>query len=57
MSEALRPLPEKEEMRVRRSAVGPGMSVFAELKLAVVESLLPNSTVHVGPPNCEMFSP
>lgn len=51
MSEVLRPFLEKAEMRALRSEVGAGISLLAKLRLAVVESLLPNSTVHEGPPN------
>lgn len=46
-----RPLPENEEMRVLKLEVGAGMLLFAALRLAVVESLLPSRTVHDGPPN------
>ena len=51
MSEALSPFLEKAEMSVLRSDVGEGMSALAVLRLAVLESLLPNCTAHDGPPN------
>ena len=51
ISLALKPLFEKEEMIPLRFKVGAGMSLLAVLKLAVVESLLPNWTVQLGPPN------
>lgn len=54
MSLVLSPLLEKAVMRSVRLKAGLGMSLLAELKLAVVESLLPNWTVHEGPPNCEI---
>lgn len=50
ISLALKPLFEKEEMIPLRFKVGAGMSLLAVLKLAVVESLLPNWTVQLGPP-------
>jgi hypothetical protein len=40
----------KREIRVLRSSVNNGRSVFAKLLLAVVESLRPSFTVHEGPP-------
>lgn len=51
ISLAVKPLLEKEEMRLLRFKVGAGMSLFAILKLAVVESLLPSNTVQLGPPS------
>jgi len=42
---------EKEEMRELKLEEGPGKSELAELKLAVVESLLPNGTVQLAPPS------
>lgn len=51
MSVVVRPLSEKAEMRSVRLKSGLGISLLAELKLAVVESLLPSCTVHEGPPN------
>ena len=39
------------EMRAERLAVGGGRLSFAALMLAVLVSLLPSSTGHVGPPN------
>ena len=39
------------EMSLLRLEVGGGMLLFASLLLAVVESRLPNITVHEGPPN------
>jgi len=47
----LKPLLEKEEIRLLKFKVGAGMSLFAVLKLAVVESLLPSNTVQLGPPS------
>jgi hypothetical protein len=46
----------KAEMRVLRSEVGAGRSLFAVLRLAVRESLLPKSTVQRGPPSFETNS-
>jgi hypothetical protein len=40
------------DIRVLRSSVNNGRSVFAKLLLAVVESLRPSFTVHEGPPTC-----
>lgn len=51
MSVVLRLFLEKSEMRVLRSEVGAGRSLFAVLRLAVRESRRPNSTVQVGPPS------
>ena len=34
---------------------GDGMSASALALLAVVESLLPSGTFHVGPPSCLFF--
>ena len=51
ISWVVKPLLEKRDIRASRSEVGAGRSELAVLKLAVVESLLPNCTVHVGPPN------
>ena len=51
ISWVVKPLLEKRDVRTSRSEVGAGRSALAVLKLAVVESLLPNCTVHVGPPN------
>lgn len=53
MSLVLRPFFAKAEMRPLRSEFGDGRSLLASLKLAVVESLLPNRTAHVGPPSCK----
>ena len=46
-----RPWAWKDEMRALRLDVGAEMLLFAALRLAVFESLLPSCTVHVGPPN------
>lgn len=51
ISLAVKPLLAKLVIRSLRSNEGEGISLFAVSKLAVVESLLPNSTVHEGPPN------
>lgn len=51
ISLAVRPLFEKDEMRALRLEAGEGRLEFAALKLAVVESLLPNNKFHVGPPS------
>lgn len=51
ISFAVNPLFEKKVTRSERLNIGDGSSVFAALKLAVVESLLPNTTIHEGPPN------
>lgn len=48
---AEKPFLEKADMRKLRSESEGGISLFAALRLAVVESLLPSCTVHVGPPN------
>lgn len=42
VSFAVNPLLEKADRRPLRSMVGDGRSLFAFVKLAVVESLLPN---------------
>ena len=42
---------EKEDMRPLRFNVGAGMLLFAALKLAVVESLLPKTKFQLGPPS------
>ena len=49
ISLALKPLFVKAEMRPLRFKVGAGMLLLAALKLAVVESLLPNLTIQLGP--------
>ena len=41
----------KEAIRALRLKLGPGRSLLAALKFAVVESLLPNETVQLGPPS------
>lgn len=51
ISLAVKPLFEKEEIRPVRFKVGAGILLFAALKLAVVESLLPSKTVQLGPPS------
>lgn len=51
MSVALRPFLENADVRLLRSKVGSGMSLFAELRLAVVASLRPSCTLQDGPPN------
>lgn len=51
ISLAVNPLFEKAVMRLLRSIRGDGISLVAVSLLAVVESLLPNPTLHVGPPN------
>jgi len=38
-------------MRALKLEEGPGKSELAELKLAVVESLLPSGTVQLAPPS------
>lgn len=52
ISAALRPLAENMEIKVERVEVGIGIWALAELRLAVLASLRPNCTVHVGPPSC-----
>jgi hypothetical protein len=42
-------------MSALRLEAGGGMSVFAALKLAVVESRLPSNTSHVGPPSYQIM--
>lgn len=54
MSVVLRPFLEKAEIKSLKSDTGEGMSLLAALKLALVASLLPNCTVHEGPPNCNI---
>lgn len=54
MSVVLSPFREKLPMRSARSEVGGGRSLFARERLAVVESLLPKSTVYDDPPNCRL---
>lgn len=54
ISWVVKPLFEKAEMRSLRSIRGDGISLVAPSLLAVVESLLPNPTLHDGPPNCEI---
>lgn len=49
ISLAVSPLSEKDDRRPRRSILGDGISEFAVLRLAVVESRLPSCTCHVGP--------
>jgi hypothetical protein len=51
ISLAVNPLFEKADMRSLRSIRGDGISLVAVSLLAVVESLLPNPTLHDGPPN------
>ncbi|KAJ0622439.1 hypothetical protein HanRHA438_Chr01g0019291 [Helianthus annuus] len=52
MSLVDRPTAWKRLMRLLRVDVGGGITpLFAAEKLAVLESLLPNLTVHSGPPN------
>jgi len=41
----------KALMRASRSKKGAGKSELDSAKLAVVESLLPNGTSHLGPPS------
>jgi len=41
----------KAVMRASRSKKGAGKSELDSAKLAVVESLLPNGTSHLGPPS------
>ena len=47
------PLAAKLDVRLLILERGDGMDVVAAVLLAVVESLLPNSTFHEGPPNCK----
>jgi len=42
----------KTEMRVVTLEAGDGMSLFARLWLAVVESRRPSGTAQAGPPSC-----
>lgn len=51
ISLAEKPLFEKAVKISVRSILGNGILASASLKLAVVESLLPNSTIQAGPPN------
>ena len=44
-------------MRLLRVEVGGGMTpLLAADKLALLESLLPSLTAHLGPPSCIMFN-
>ncbi|WVY93865.1 hypothetical protein V8G54_032953 [Vigna mungo] len=43
-------------MRLSRSKKGAGKSELDSAKLAVVESLLPNGTSHLGPPSSKTAS-
>ncbi|KAI8557200.1 hypothetical protein RHMOL_Rhmol05G0317800 [Rhododendron molle] len=53
---AVKPLFEKAVIRALRLESGPGrLPELAALKLAIVESLLPNGTDQLGPPNCKIF--
>ena len=54
MSVTLSPFLEKLPTRSARSEVGGGRSLFAKLRLAVVESLLPNGTAYDAPPSCKV---
>lgn len=59
ISLAVNPLFEKEDrspLVPLRSEDGDGMSEFAVLKLALVESRLPSCTLHVGPPSCRKWN-
>lgn len=56
MSRALRPFAANIEMRVERLENGEGIWLFAALKLAVLASLLPSGTVHVGPPSYIIYT-
>ncbi|URE17162.1 hypothetical protein MUK42_11305 [Musa troglodytarum] len=56
MSRALRPLAAKEETSWERLEPGLGRLLLAALWLAVVASLRPSCTVHVGPPSCTQYS-
>ena len=53
MSVVVSPFLAKPLMRLSRLEPGGGRSLLACERLAVVESLLPNSTVYGGPPNCK----
>ena len=53
MSVVVSPFLAKPLMRLARLEPGGGRSLLACERLAVVESLLPNSTVYGGPPNCK----
>ena len=53
MSVTSSPFLEKLPISSARLEEGAGRSVFAWLSFAVVESLLPNRTVHDGPPSCK----
>lgn len=55
-SRTLRPLEEKEETRLEKLNVGAGIWLFAALWLAVLASLRPSCTVHVGPPSCNIIT-
>jgi len=48
---AVRPLAENMVVSVERSENGEGIWLFAALWLAVLASLLPSGTTHVGPPS------
>lgn len=52
ISLALKPLAENMEIRVERLEAGDGIWELAALWLAVLASLRPSCTVHVGPPSC-----
>jgi hypothetical protein len=45
-------LPAKLEISLSRLSAAVGSSLWASVKLAVVESLLPSFTVQDGPPTC-----
>ena len=51
ISWVVKPWFEKDVMSPLRFKLGVGMLLLAALKLAVVESLLPNTTVQFGPPS------
>jgi hypothetical protein len=47
-----RPTAENLDVMFDKPSTGEGMEVFAPAWFAVRLSLLPNNTVHVGPPDC-----
>jgi hypothetical protein len=53
MSVKVKPLGPKASLRLLMLEDGAGRALLARASFAVVESLLPSPTVHVGPPNCK----
>lgn len=51
ISLVVKPFFENEDIRPLRFKFGPGMSELTVLRLAVVESLRPNTTVQLFPPS------